>query len=324
MLIGKGYGIPYLYHVKFLATAATSARIVIIAAAPVVISVKRIAIVVATTTERVRHNISGRGTGPELRNQICGLCLLRSRELISLHLVAKLLNFTRIFAFLDLVETNVHRVDDVAGLTLSFVSDRRETAFLTDGHVVDCVLEGVGLLANRKAILTAAILNAACKIAVACLNSVDYTLCGEADLAGDAVDAATNVADSGVQGAEVTVELTGKLADCGVVALNGIHQEPGVLIGVHLLAEGLYLRIITVALAVPSIAEETLCEHHPDKVNERVVPLVVHAAIHQSGHCHRVLIVATHQRREYSGIAITATAALGIVEYVSFIHTLLN
>lgn len=48
--------IPYLYHVKFLATAATATRIVVIAAATVIVAV--VAKIVASAI-RVRHPICG-------------------------------------------------------------------------------------------------------------------------------------------------------------------------------------------------------------------------------------------------------------------------
>ena len=117
--------------------------------------VVRIAVVIASATERIRHYVCRCRAWTKLCYEIRCLCLLRSGELVSLYLVAKVLNFSLRLTFLECAElvTNVllERIDFALQLT-SLVSEGivclRESAFHTCIYGVDCTLKRVRLLTD--------------------------------------------------------------------------------------------------------------------------------------------------------------------------------
>ena len=148
MRIGKGYEIPYPYHVKFLATTAAVSAVIIVAAATTI----RVAIAykLTVTAPRVACDICRRWAWTHCVDDILALLLEQCAHLVLSTLVTESLNFTLLLTVLDASKTVIHRLHKVACLTLGFISDRREATFHADIYAVDGIGDGVGLVAKLQ------------------------------------------------------------------------------------------------------------------------------------------------------------------------------
>lgn len=203
-----------------------------------------IAYELTVATPRVTGYVGWRRAWTNGVNQILALLLEQCAHLILCALVTKLvdlaLDFAELRSFLSGKNLSGRVCDgfsDVASLSLSLISYRRETALLTDRNTVDCVLQCVCLLAYRKAVFAAAITQFAQNCGITALHGCDNVTLAKTEGIAELTHLGRQIADGTLERIDIAVYGRGKLRDCSAIALNSGHEKFTTRIVVHEVAE---------------------------------------------------------------------------------------